>query len=125
MTKKTENENVKQLVDSIVKGIQEKKGHAIRIADLTDIDDTICQYLVICEGNSPSQVSAIADSVEDFARDEMGEKPVHIHGLANSLWVAMDYTDVMVHIFVPEAREFYDLDHLWEDADLSDIPDID
>lgn len=125
MTKQTEKENVKQLVDAIVKGIQEKKGHAIRIADLTDIDDTICQYLVICEGNSPSQVAAIVDSVEDFAREEVGEKPVHVHGLNNALWAAMDYMDVMVHVFVPEAREFYDIDHLWEDADVVDIPDMD
>lgn len=125
MIKQTEKENVKQLVDAIVKGIQEKKGHAIRIADLTDIDDTICQYLVICEGNSPSQVAAIVDSVEDFAREEVGEKPVHVHGLNNALWAAMDYMDVMVHVFVPEAREFYDIDHLWEDADVVDIPDMD
>ena len=111
----------KQLVKSIIEGIQEKKGHNIRVADLTGIDDTICKYLVICEGNSPTQVQAIEDSVWDKAYEQTGEKPRSIDGLRNSLWVAMDYTDVVVHIFVPEARVFYDIDNLWEDAAIEEI----
>ena len=115
----------KKLLDSIVEGIQEKKGHRIRIADLTNIGDTICNYLVICEGNTPTQVSAIADSVEDFSTKQVGEKPRAIDGLRNSIWVALDYTDVMVHVFVPDARQFYDINNLWDDADIQDIPDLD
>lgn len=115
----------KKLVQSIIEGIQEKKGHRIRVADLTNIDDTICKYLVVCEGNSPSQVQAIEDSVWDMVFKNEGEKPRAVDGLRNSLWVAMDYTDVIVHIFVPDAREFYDIDHLWEDADMEDVPDLD
>ena len=114
-----------QLVTSIVEGIQEKKGHHISVADLTDIDDTICQYLVICDGNSPSHISAIYESVREMAQKHTGEKPNAVDGLRNSLWVAMDYADVVVHIFLPETRQFYDIDHLWEDAQVEQIPDLD
>lgn len=113
----------KKLVESIVEGMQERKGHRIRVVDLRSIDDTICQYLVICEGNSPTQVAALADSVEEQVRKGVGEKPIAVHGGANSIWIAMDYADVLVHVFLPEAREFYDIDHLWEDADVTDIPE--
>ncbi len=114
-----------QLVTSIVEGIQEKKGHHISVADLTEIDDTICQYLVICDGNSPSHISAIYESVREMAQKHTGEKPNAVDGLRNSLWVAMDYADVVVHIFLPETRQFYDIDHLWEDAQVEQIPDLD
>ena len=118
-------EQVKKLVETITKGIQEKKGSNIIIADLNGIEGSICRYFIICQGNSPSQVEAIADSVEETARVEAGEKPVHTVGLTHAHWVAMDYTDVMVHVFLPETREFYNLENLWEDAKLTKIPDID
>ena len=113
------------LVTKITEGIQEKKGKGIVIADLTEIEDTICNYFVICEGNSPSQVAAIVDSIADYARKEAGIKPCAVDGLNNAEWVAMDYSDVIVHVFVPEVRDFYDLEHLWEDAKLTQIPDLD
>lgn len=116
--------DMKILLDSITEGIKEKKGKHIRIVDLNGIDETICKYLVICEGNSPTQVSALYDSVREFARKEAGQKPATVDGLRNCLWIAMDYTDVIVHIFLPETREFYDIDHLWEDAKFTDIPDF-
>ncbi|MBE6274828.1 MAG: ribosome silencing factor [Bacteroides sp.] len=113
------------LVKKITEGIQEKKGKNIVIADLTGIDDTICNYFIICQGNSPSQVSVIADFVEDYVRKETHNKPSAIDGLRNAQWVAMDYSDVLVHIFLPEARDFYNLENLWADAKLTYIPDID
>lgn len=115
----------KQLVEIAVKGIQEKKGKGIKIVDLSGIDGSICQYFVICEGNSPTQVDAIAESVEDMLRIELQEKPVHTVGKENSIWVAMDYVDIMVHIFLPEAHEFYNLENLWQDAPIEDIEDLD
>ena len=114
-----------KLVNQIIEGIQEKKGQKIVVADLTEIEDTICNYFVICQGNSPSQVSVIADSVWDFAQQRADEKPIAIDGLQNAQWVAMDYSDVLVHIFLPEMREFYNLENLWADAKLTHIPDID
>ena len=118
-------ENNSQLLNSIIEGIQEKKGKRITIDDLDGIDGTICRYFVICEGNTPMQVEAITDSIEEIARPKGGEKPVHIVGRENGVWVAMDYTDVIVHIFVPETRSYYDLDNLWQDAKLTEIEDLD
>ena len=115
----------KSLVKKITEGIQEKKGKGIVIADLTGIDDTICDYFVICEGNTPTQVAAITDSVEDYVRINANEKPIGIDGLRNTQWVAMDYSNVLVHIFLPEVRDFYNLENLWADAILTEIPDID
>ncbi len=108
--------NKNKLIDAIVAGIEEKKGQNITVLDLRDIGDTITQYLVICEGNTPIQVNAISDSIWDIVHERTGEKPVSTDGKRNCLWVAMDYVDVAVHVFVPEARTFYDIDNLWEDA---------
>ena len=115
----------KQLVETITEGIQEKKGSKIVIADLSHLDGTIAKYFIICQGNSPSQVEAIAESIGDFCRKKLGEKPANVAGLGNDQWVAIDFVDVLVHIFQPEVRQFYDLEHLWEDANLTEIPDLD
>lgn len=117
--------DTKVLIEKITEGIQEKKGKNIVIADLTHIDDTLCNYLVICQGNSVSQVSAIVDSVKVMARQGGVSRPAAVDGQRNSEWVAMDYSDVLVHVFVPEVRNFYNLEHLWADAKLTTIPDID
>ena len=109
-------EQTKKLVETIIEGIQEKKGSQIVVADLSGIDGTICKNFVICQGNSPAQVEAVTDSVAETARKKLGEKPAHVVGLENAQWVAMDYTDVMVHVFLPDVREYYDLEHLWYDA---------
>ena len=111
------------LVQTIIKGIQEKKGSNIVVADLSGIDSTICNNFIVCQGNSPTQVEAIAESVGDMARMELQERPAHVVGLENAQWVAMDYTDVLVHIFLPDVRQYYDLEHLWDDAQLTHIPD--
>ena len=116
---------MKELVKTITEAIQEKKGSNIVIADLKKIEGTICQYFIICTGNSPTQMEAIAESVGDMVRERLKEKPAHVVGLENAMWVAMDYTDVLVHIFLPDVREYYDLEHLWEDATLTNIPDLD
>ncbi len=115
----------KRLIQQITEGIQEKKGKNIIVADLTKINDTICNYFVICQGNSPSQIVAIVESIKECARKGSGDKPFAVDGLRNSQWVAMDYADVLVHVFLPEIRDFYNLEHLWEDAKLTKIPDID
>jgi len=118
-------EQTTALVETIVKGIQEKKGSNIVVADLKGLEGTICNYFVICQGGSPAQVEAIAESVGDMARKELKEKPQHVVGLEHAQWVAMDYSDVLVHIFLPDVREYYDLEHLWDDAKLTKIADED
>ena len=114
-----------ELVDAIVKGIQDKKGRRIVVADLTHIPDTICQQFVICSGGSPVQVQAVAHSVGDVTRETLGIKPLAVDGLRYARWVAMDYAQVIVHIFLPDERDFYDVEHLWADAGLTEIPDED
>lgn len=118
-------DQTKKLIEQITEGIQDKKGKKIVVADLTQIDDTICNYFIICQGNSPSQVTAIVESVKEFARKGANAKPLAVDGLRNAQWVAMDYADVLVHVFLPEVREYYNLEHLWADAQLTQIPDID
>ncbi len=118
-------DETRQLVNAITEGMQEKKGKNIVVADLTDIGGTICRYFIICQGNSPSQVQAITESVEETARGKVHVKPMAVHGMRNAEWVAMDYSDVIVHVFLPEVRDFYDLEHLWADARLTSLPDID
>ena len=114
-----------QLVETIKKGIQEKKGQHIVVADLQGIDGAIARYFVICQGNSPAQVEAITESIGEVARKELDEKPARVAGLENAQWVAMDYGDVLVHVFLPDVRSYYDLEHLWEDAELIQVPDLD
>lgn len=118
-------EQTKQLVEAIIKGIQEKKGQDIIIANLEGIDGAVCNYFVICQGNSPMQVEAITESIGDIVLSDMHDKPMHVIGLGVSQWVAMDYGDVIVHIFVPELRAFYDIENLWQDAKLTKIPNLD
>lgn len=113
------------LVKSIIEGIQEKKGRDIAVADLTQITTAPCEYFVICTCGSPQQVDAVTDSVEEFTGKQWGEHPTVIAGRQNAIWVAMDYGTVMVHIFVPDAREHYDLEHLWDDAKLEHVPNLD
>ena len=116
---------MQEIVKIITEAIQEKKGRNIVIVDLTKIEGTICQYFIICTGNSPAQVEAVTESIGDMVRERLREKPAHVVGLENAQWVAMDYSDVLVHIFLPDVREYYDLEHLWEDAPLTRIEDLD
>lgn len=108
----------------IIEGIQNKKGHRIVIADMTGIQETITKKFIICQGGSPSQVQAIVESIADECR-KVKAKPIAVDGLRNSVWVAMDYVDIIVHVFLPEEREYYDLEHLWADATITEIPDLD
>ena len=114
-----------QLLDTLVKAIQEKKGNQIVIADFSKIKNVIYKYFIICQGNTATQVDAIVREVGDLARESLGEKHLGVSGLDNCIWVAMDYGDIIVHVFQPEARAFYDLEHLWEDAKITRIPDPD
>lgn len=118
-------EKTEKLVDTIIKGVQEKKGEEIVVINLTEIEGAIAKYFVICQGNSPTQVEAIASSIGDIVRKNLHEKPIHAAGLGNNQWVAIDFSDVLVHIFLPETRIYYNLEMLWEDAKLTKIPNLD
>ena len=115
----------KDLIDIIIEAIQDKKGRNIVVADLTPILTASTDAFVICTANSPAQMESIVDNIENLARTKLGERPGGVAGRAGAQWVAIDFGNVMVHVFLPEVREFYDLEHLWSDAALTEIADID
>jgi ribosome-associated protein len=112
------------LLQHIVDGIQEKKGKNINVIELKETQGAICDYFVICEGNTPTQVSAVAESIEAEVKKNTRESPIRVQGLQRAEWVGIDYGSVIVHIFLPELRTFYNIDHLWEDAKSERIPDL-
>jgi ribosome-associated protein len=121
MKKKSDGTDV--LLESIIKGIFEKKGHNVLKIDLRKLESRITDYFVICHATSTTQVSAICDSVDDNVRKEAKEKPLHVEGLDNSFWVLLDYGNVIVHIFLEEYRNFYSLESLWADAAIEVMED--
>jgi ribosome-associated protein len=121
MKKKSDGTEV--LLESIIKGIFEKKGQNVLKIDLRKLENRITDYFVICHAQSGTQVSAICDSVDDTVRKEASEKPLHIEGLDNCFWVLLDYGNVIVHVFLEEYRKFYSLESLWADAAIEEIED--
>jgi ribosome-associated protein len=121
MKKRTDETEV--LLNNIVKGIFEKKGHNVLKIDLRKLENRITDYFVICHAPSTSQVSALSDSVEDTVRKGTGEKPLHLEGTDNCYWVLVDYGNVIVHIFLEEYRNFYSLESLWADAKIEEMED--
>ena len=88
------------LLNSIIEGIQEKKGKNITKIKLSGIPGVICDYFVVCEGNSPTQVSSIAESVEAIVKKNAAESPIRVQGHRQAEWIGIDYGDVIVHIFL-------------------------
>ena len=121
MNKNLKKAETEQLIDAIVEGIQRKKGLGLIKIDLTKINHTECKYFIICHGNSNTQVDAIAHSVEDTVEELINEKAWHKDGYRNSLWILLDYADIMVHVFQKDSRKFYDLENLWADAKIEII----
>jgi len=112
----------KALLENIIKGIEEVKGYDITILNFTKLENTITDYFVICTGGTNTQVSAISNSVERYVRKNSKDKPWHVEGVDNQQWVLMDYVSIVVHIFQPEFREYYDLENLWGDVEIIKIP---
>jgi ribosome-associated protein len=121
MKKKSDGAEV--LLESVIKGIFEKKGQNVLKIDLRKLENRITDYFVICHAPSGTQVSAICDSVDDTVRKDASEKPLHIEGLDNCFWVLLDYGNVIVHVFLEEYRKFYSLESLWADASIEAIED--
>lgn len=109
------------LTDAIVEGILEVKGRNISILNLKDIHNRVCDYFIICQADSNTQVNAIAGSVEEMVKKLTGERPYRKEGFENSEWILVDYVTVVVHIFQTEVRNFYNLESLWADADVTEI----
>lgn len=111
--------------DLLIEAIQDKKGSKITMVNLEKIESAPALKFVICQGRSTSQVSAIADGIREDIRKATGIKPYNYDGYRNSQWIVIDYGNILVHVFLPEYREFYNLEDLWSDAEIREIPDLD
>ena len=117
--------NKTAIVKLVTEGIQDRKGRKITHVDLSDIESAAAQNFVICEGSSTMQVSAIADSVREYLHTNAGIKPYNYDGYQNSQWIVIDYGHTLVHVFLPNVRQHYNLEELWSDAKINEIPDLD
>jgi len=124
MNKRIQDSDSKILCDAIVEGMQENKAKDIVVLDLREISNAVCDFFVICSGESSTQVDGISSSVVRHTRTNLSEKPWSVEGKNNSEWVLMDYVSVVAHVFYHETREFYDLEDLWADAERTDIPNL-
>jgi ribosome-associated protein len=111
------------LIDAIVEAIQEKKGKEITIIDLRKLEEAVCSYFIICHTDSTTQVRSILEYVVKHVKSKLGELPWKKEGVRNLEWVLIDYVDVVVHIFYKERRIYYNLEQLWSDGDLIEIPE--
>jgi ribosome-associated protein len=116
--------NSQELCDAIVEGMQENKAKDIVVLDLREITNAVCDFFVICSGESSTQVEGISNSVTRYTRKHLQEKPWQTEGKTNSEWVLLDYINVVAHIFYKDARPFYDLEDLWADAKRTTIPTL-
>lgn len=107
------------LVDAIIDGMEEKKAKNITIINLTSIENSVADFFVICDADSKTHVEAIADSVDDVVQKTTNERPFHAEGFENAEWILMDYINVVVHVFQKEIRDYYNLEALWADAEIT------
>ncbi|SEQ81429.1 ribosome-associated protein [Hyunsoonleella jejuensis] len=105
-----------QLISVIISGIEDVKGKEISILDLREIENTVCDYFIICEGTSNTQVNAIVNSIQKKVSKELKDHPWHVEGAENAEWVLLDYVNIAVHVFQKHTREYYDIESLWGDA---------
>ena len=110
-----------QLVEEIILGIENVKGENIHQMDLRELDNTPCDFFIVCSGNSNTQVSAIVSSVQKTVSKALHEKPFHTEGLDNAEWVLIDYVSVVVHVFQNQIRNYYNIEELWGDAKSTQI----
>lgn len=109
------------LIDTIIEAIQDTKGEKVMIFDLSTIENSVAETFIICSGNSNTQVSAIAGNIEKKVRNTLQERPWHVEGADNAMWVLVDYVSVVVHVFQQETRDYYDIEELWGDAKITTI----
>ena len=113
-----------EISDLIVDSIQDIKGKNIVKLDLRELDDSPADYFIICEGESTTQISSIADNVIQRLKKEAEMRPLHVEGKQQANWVLVDYFDIIVHVFYPETRRFYEIEDLWGDAHVTEYQNI-
>ncbi len=110
-----------ELITLILSGIEEVKGHNVNLLDLREIENTVCDYFIICNGTSNTHVNAIVNSIQKTVSKAIQDKPWHVEGSDNAEWVLMDYINIVVHVFQKQIREFYDIEGLWGDAKFTTV----
>ncbi|MEE3144969.1 MAG: ribosome silencing factor [Bacteroidota bacterium] len=118
--KKTNSEST-ELCEAIVEGMKENKANDIVVLDLRHLESAVCDYFVLCSGDSTTHVDGISNAVTRYVRKSIKERPWHIEGKTNSDWILLDYINVVGHIFYKEARSFYDIEELWSDANRTNV----
>ena len=108
-----------ELITLILDGIEEVKGLEINVLDLREIENTVCDYFIICNGTSNTHVNAIVNSIQKTVSKALKDKPWHVEGSENAEWVLLDYVNIVVHVFQKHIREFYDVEGLWGDAKVT------
>jgi ribosome-associated protein len=111
------------LLDAVVEGMRDKKAKNIMILNLSSIENRVTDYFVICDADSNIHVNSIADSVEDMVEKLTAEKAYHTEGHQNGEWILLDYINVVAHVFLREAREHYNIEALWGDAEITLVND--
>ena len=113
----------KELAIIAAKALDEKKGKEISAIQVTE-QTTLADYFVIATGTSNTQINALCGAVEKAMDEQAGEKPLRREGYRDGTWVLLDYGCVVVHVFSPEAREFYSLERLWSDGTPLDLSEV-
>lgn len=113
--------SVDELIAQILDGIEEVKGNDTNLLDLREIENTVCDYFIICNGTSNTHVNAIVNSIQKTVSKAIQDKPWHVEGSENAEWVLLDYVNVVVHVFQKQIREFYDIEGLWGDAKVTAV----
>jgi ribosome-associated protein len=111
--------NDQKLFETILRALDEKKAKALKAVDISQLT-TIAHYFVICSGTSVTHIKSLADNVEEKLQ-EQDIRPIHKEGYNSARWILLDYSDVVVHIFHEEDREFYGLERLWQDGRQVDL----
>lgn len=120
-SKKIIKDSTQLLADAVVEGILEIKGKNITVMNLQSIHNRVCDYFIICQADSNTQVNAIAESIQETVKKMTGDKPYRSEGFENSEWILIDYVTVVVHVFQSHIRDFYNLESLWADAETTQI----
>jgi ribosome-associated protein len=115
---KTKAKAIPSLPDVAVELIQDKKGNDIVCLDLTKIPEAVTDYFIICDCPSTTQTRAIVDHLEHEIRKRLHIKALRVEGRSTGEWCLIDFGELVVHVFVKEKREFYQLEDLWHDAKI-------
>ncbi len=115
---------IKSLSEIIIETIQDKKGLDIVVMDLHALQNSLFDQFIICSATSKPQSDTIVDSIEFEVKKKLGILPKNVEGTDNATWCVMDYFNILVHVFNPESRTFYQLEKLWADAELKVIENV-